>query len=119
MPRLCRKVLIAILVALHASVMVCGTCLHALPGWEHGAGVPGAKGKVGTHDLERSLHGSAHDCPICHLHSLGQIPLDLDQDWSTPLICTRDLWEQVVLVLPSSRGPASLRAPPCFALNLV
>ena len=37
MTRFARQLLVTSLVALHAMVMLCGPCLHGLPGWDHGA----------------------------------------------------------------------------------
>lgn len=75
-PRFARQLLAAALVALHATVMVCGPCFHELPGWGH----------VGEHSLcaDRSdvrgpIESSlvrADDCPICSLLSQAQLALD-------------------------------------------
>ncbi|WP_422922991.1 hypothetical protein [Singulisphaera sp. PoT] len=119
MSRFCRKLLVVTLVAFHATVMACGTCLHSLPGWEHGVGGVGSasKAKPGAHDVESSLHASNHDCPVCQLHSLGQVAPELGQVPSSPLVQRA----AVLVVRPprvqSWHGPASLRAPPSLALN--
>src|SRR5580692_739367 len=37
MPRFLRPTLIALVIALHAAVTLCGPCLHAMPGFGHGS----------------------------------------------------------------------------------
>jgi hypothetical protein len=117
MQRLTRNLLIASLIALYASVMVCGPCLHALPGWGHGSGVattgprPGPRGE-NVRDHDKSLHGSADDCPVCSLLSLGQLPVDLACQPSCPPLAGVSRVVRWGIVLPFLSLPSSPRAPP-------
>src|SRR3954447_8251974 len=76
MPRLSRRTLIPLLVALHATVMLWGPCLHALPGWGHEAFGNRSTGDGPHGDPGKAPHGSAHDCPVCHFLLQGQLPVE-------------------------------------------
>ncbi len=108
MPVLLRKLLIA----LHLTVTLCGASLHSIPGWEHGSGVFGNDCGGEVRGLPKGIHLADDDCSVCHLLSLGQLPVDLD---GGPII-------QIVgcvapVDLPPIRAslahrPTSPRAPP-------
>ncbi|GAC1474724.1 MAG: hypothetical protein NVSMB9_25640 [Isosphaeraceae bacterium] len=72
-----RKLLIASLISLHASVMVCGNCLHMFPGSEHRRANSRLENSPESSPRETGGwgHESPHDCPVCHLVSQGQMPV--------------------------------------------
>jgi hypothetical protein len=76
MPRPFRRTPIALLVAFHATVMLWGPCLHALPGWGHEAFAKRATGDGQHGDPGKTPHGSGHDCPVCHFLLQGQLPIE-------------------------------------------
>jgi len=76
MPRFARQFLVASLLTLHAVVMLCGPCLHGLPGLDHAAGLTrGADTDHGA-DPVKSSHGQADDCLVCHFLAQAQLPVD-------------------------------------------
>src|SRR5215472_12245053 len=77
MPRFARRLLIASLVAFHAAVMLCGPCLHGLPGWGHSAGLSRGADAHRVSDHVQAVHVQPDNCPVCHLFSQGQLPIDL------------------------------------------
>lgn len=108
MPVLLRKLLIA----LHLTVTLCGTCLHSVPGWEHGSGVFGNDCGGELRGLAKGVHIADDDCSVCHLLSLGQLPVDLDAGPSL-----RHVGSVANIDLPPMRAslvhrPTSPRAPP-------
>jgi hypothetical protein len=112
MPRRPRRILIALLVAFHATVTTCGSCLHALPGWDHGATVRGPERDGRQIDPGKDLHESSHHCPICQFLAQGQLPIGVMSGPALRLVCvlvTQDLPE---ITPRSSRRPSCPRAPP-------
>ena len=69
--RLARQSLVALLVALHAAVALCGPCLHELPGMSHEASSV-SNLPQGQNPLKAS-HDSSDTCPICHFLAQGQL----------------------------------------------
>src|SRR5262249_37895477 len=114
MRRLMRCLLVASLIALHGSVMVCGACLHALPGWGHGEDTQAACDGRDVRAHAKVPHAS-DDCPVCNLLSLGQLPIDQTCELSAP---RRDCLNPIV---PADIPPSSLsrhsapRAPPSIS----
>jgi hypothetical protein len=85
-----RQFLVASLIAFHATIALCGPCLHELPGLGHeNSAVLGSDSQ--QHPLKAS-HDSADTCPLCHFLSQGQMPFSasptphslLAGDWVTP-----------------------------------
>ena len=106
MPRFVRHFLFASLIACHAAVMLCGPCLHALPGSSHQFG-PATK----THRPDapaQSSRDSADNCLICHFVAQGQLTVDSTCERSAPLVTEIEVPE-----LPTSRPlPASCPLEP-------
>jgi hypothetical protein len=74
MPRTARQVLAALLIALHATISLCGPGLHGAPGLGH-AGPAGNIRKSDGHLKPASLAAVAPEhCPICDCFSQGQVP---------------------------------------------
>jgi hypothetical protein len=117
MRRLSRHLLIASLIALHASVMLCGPCLHALPGWGHGDDAQAACDGKDVRAHAKAPHAS-DDCPVCNLLSLGQLPVDQTCELSAPRR------ECLTPLAPADIPPFSLsrlsspRAPPSIPTTL-
>jgi hypothetical protein len=112
MPRSTRKILIASLAALHVWVMLCGACLHGLPGWGHGVGLRGDGGVVAVHELGRGTHSSADHCQVCHLLSIGQLPVGEIRIGSTRIAREPTPPCRTETPLPPPRRSAPPRAPP-------
>jgi hypothetical protein len=110
MPRFVRHFLFASLIACHAAVMLCGPCLHELPGSSHQMGLA-----TKTHRTDapaQSSRDSADNCLICHFMAQGQLTVDATCERSAPLVTEIEVPE-----LPTSRPlphhvPSSPRAPP-------
>src|SRR3954469_6302710 len=77
MSRSVRHALIAALVALHATVTVGGSGLHALPGWGHDSGLHPLAKNDHSHGPGKSSHEAADECPVCQFLTQGQLPCDL------------------------------------------
>ncbi len=75
MPRTARTTLTALLIALHATILLCGPGLHAAPGLAH-AGLSNAPATDdgGTRWSETSTRLVDH-CPLCEYLAQGQLPL--------------------------------------------
>jgi hypothetical protein len=116
MSRIVRHLLFASVLACHASVTLCGPCLHSLPGSSH---EPGAASK--SHrpdDPSQSRRDAADNCLICHFVAQGQLPVEFFSGLSIQLIA-----ELVVPALPDTHSrplqlPSSPRAPPAAAASL-
>jgi DUF2946 family protein len=119
MPQLARRLLIASLIALHATVVLYGPCLHGLPGWDHGTGL--ARNTEVNHvgDPVKAAHVQPDNCPICHFFAQGQLPIDLacapvvDQVFALK----QEPWSESVT--PTLLLPTSPRAPPAIPANRV
>jgi hypothetical protein len=74
MPRTARQALAALLIALHATISLCGPGLHAAPGLGH-AGPAGTSRGLDRHLKLTTLAATASEhCPICDYFSQGQLP---------------------------------------------
>jgi hypothetical protein len=76
MSRLVRHALVAVLIAWHGAVTLCGTGLHALPGLGHDSGLSPRAKNDHTHGPGKSAHESADDCQICQMLAQGQLAPD-------------------------------------------
>jgi hypothetical protein len=112
-----RRPLIALLVAFHAAVTLCGPCLHAIPGAGHGTGQ--ASSAPGEHaDGDPSRHDLAGHCPICHFLAQGQLPLSSDTTLATRLFVTFVTNPPAPPGVSSPDLPSCPRAPPSFPRDL-
>ena len=110
MSRFVRQFLFASLIACHAAVILCGPCLHALPGSTHEMG-PTAKSH-GLGDPVQSRRDTSDHCLICHFVAQGQLTVEFS--------CCCAIQPSVELVVPSILAsrlfsqllPSSPRAPP-------
>lgn len=118
MPRLARQFLAVSVLALHATAMLCGPCLHGLPGLGHAGGVTlGADVDHGQNPA-KAPHGQGHDCPICHFFSQGQLPIDTA---CVPAIQHVYVWRRetsYACVFPGQPHATSPRAPPVSRARL-
>ncbi len=110
-----RRALIASLVAFHAALMLCGPCLHAMPGLDHRAGL-GSTARDST-EWSTAREDSADDCPICQLVAQGQLPIEASTVSSTALVArstgnAAPVADVVPPALPSCpRAPPAVRVP--------
>jgi hypothetical protein len=114
MPRPIRRFLVACLIALHASVTLCGPCLHALPGSGHAAGLAAQGTNKPSPDSSTVPHSAPDHCPICHLFAQSQLGVEVVhlsteryEGEATPLL-------QATLRSLSTALPSRPRAPPAF-----
>ena len=77
MPRSARRLLIASLVVLHAALMSCGPCFHALPGSGHESALGMSRGGDRGRDPAERPHRPAEDCPVCHFFAQAQLPVEV------------------------------------------
>src|SRR5260370_17696329 len=73
MPRSLRQTLVALLIALHAAVTLCGPGLHALPGWGHDSGLHPLAKTDHSHGPGKSSHEAKDECPVCQFLAQGQL----------------------------------------------
>ena len=118
MPRFARTLLVASLVALHATVMLCGPCLHRLPGWGHGAGLSQATHSDHVGDPVKATHLRPDDCPVCHFLSQAQLLVDPAQDLLVRRVVVLNVPIAIAPVTPSQPCPTSPRAPPAVPAGL-
>lgn len=108
-----RQVLVASLIALHAAVVLCGPCLHELPGLSHSPDFGSTAQQ--QHPL-KSSHDSADNCPLCHFLAQGHVPVSSSEalpaphagDWMRPIPSS-------VTLTPAARETRQ-RAPPSLWL---
>jgi hypothetical protein len=75
MPRTSRQALAALLIALHASISLCGPGLHAAPGLGHAGLAGSSRESDGDPGLTRHSATAPEHCPVCDYFSQGQLPL--------------------------------------------
>ena len=110
MSRFIRQFLFASLIACHAAVILCGPCLHALPGSTHELGA--ATKSHGPDDPLQSRRDTSDNCLICHFVAQGQLTVEFSGisaiqpsvEVAVPSILTTRPFAQLL--------PASPRAPP-------
>ncbi len=84
MSRVGRQLLFFSLIACHAAVVLCGPCLHALPGSTHEMGAA-SKSHRPDHPLQ-SRSDSNDDCLICQFVAQGQLPVEFSPGSSPQII---------------------------------
>jgi hypothetical protein len=82
--RIVRQFLVASLIAFHATIALCGPCLHELPGLGH-ENSAGLTSQTQQHPLKALQHDSADACPLCHFLSQGQMPITASPTVQSPL----------------------------------
>ena len=113
MPRSARHLLAISLVALNASVMLCGPCLHALPGWGHEAGLSHEAVGDPVRDPVGPAHPGSDHCPVCHFLAQAQITIDpicLSASWDVGALRPEPPTASYRATPHLSSSP---RAPPC------
>ena len=105
MTRFVKQLLFASLIACHAAVVLCGPCLHELPGASHQMGAA-SKPNRSDHPLQ-SPTDSKDSCLICHFVAQGQLPVEFSQGPTVQLIA------EVVVATPSVVHTSSRALPSC------
>ena len=116
MSRVSRQLLFFSLIACHAAVVLCGPCLHALPGSTHEMGAA-SKSHRADHPL-KSRSDSNDDCLICQFVAQGQLPVEFSPGSSPQII-----GGLIISALPVANSFSNLlrscpRAPPMVLLGL-
>ena len=75
MPRNARKPLTALLIALHALIVVCGQAMHASPGLSHASAPAGSREGDGLPRWADLSVAPTEHCPVCEYFAQGQLPL--------------------------------------------
>ncbi len=110
MTRFVKQLLFASLIACHAAVVLCGPCLHELPGASHQTG---AASKPNRSDHPLQAPGDSKDsCLICHFVAQGQLPVEFSQGLTVQLIADLVVAAPAVVHTSSSALPSCPRAPP-------
>jgi hypothetical protein len=110
MPRFVRHVLFASLIACHAAVVLCGPCLHELPGSSHQSGLTTKSHRPDA--PAQSSRDSADKCLICHFVAQGQLAVATTCERSAPLVAEFEAPELAVARPLPHHFPSSPRAPP-------
>jgi hypothetical protein len=116
--RLARPLLVASLIALHATVMLCGPCLHGLAGSNHGAAFSRGTGAGHTSAPIKASPCRPDVCPVCHFFSQAQLPIHVaGVPVAQPFgpLKTEAPYDAWVPTCPLTTSP---RAPPAGASNL-
>jgi hypothetical protein len=73
MNRIVRRLLVSLLIALHAAITLGGAGLHALPGFGHSSGLrPFAKSDH-SHGPGKNAKAESDDCAVCQFLAQGQL----------------------------------------------
>jgi hypothetical protein len=99
MRRLARPTLILALIVLHGAVSLCGSGLHALPGFGHESEIQPRAKNDHSHGPGKSPHESSEDCQLCQVLAQGQLVTD-------PVTCACG-WLEVGTVPLLDVSPAS------------
>ena len=118
MLRFARQLLVASLVALHATVMLCGPCLHGLAGGDHGIGFSRQADADHVRDPVNAAQVLTHDCPVCHFLAQAQLPVDLVAMPSVQHICVLRPERSRTTIPPIRLCASSPRAPPACSAGL-
>ena len=118
MPRFVRPSLIALLIAFHAAVTLCGPCLHAVPGFGHGSGLGSSAQRQEAVDPTGTRHASMDDCPICHFLAQGQLPIESSRIVSVRLVVEFEPVADSVSSPAPSRRPFCPRGPPVLSASV-
>jgi hypothetical protein len=114
MTRIVKQLLFASLIACHAAAVLCGPCLHELPGSTHQMGaVPS------SHRADNPLQSqsdSKDGCLICHFVAQGQLPIEFFRGTSPQLITELVVPARPVALAPSDPLPSCPRAPPAVVI---
>ena len=104
-PRFVRQFLFASLIACHAAVILCGPCLHALPGSSHQMGA--ATKSHGPDDPVQSRRDASDHCLICHFVAQGQLTVEFSGSFA--------IQPSVEFAVPSilASRPSSQLLPSC------
>ena len=95
--------------------MLCGPCLHGLPGWGHGATLSSSHDADHVREAGKVAHVQADNCPVCHFFSQGQLPVDLAMAPAGRQVCVLKLPTHTEIVRLTLRRTSSPRAPPALA----
>ncbi|MDR3637257.1 MAG: hypothetical protein P4L84_25860 [Isosphaeraceae bacterium] len=123
MPRFARPCLVTALVALHATVMLCGACLHGLPGWGHRAALSRAADGDHSRDAGKPNDLRPDDCPVCHFVAQAQLATELacapavEQGRECKLETRSDAVTPALLYLQFPRGPPALWTSPGWSAS--
>jgi hypothetical protein len=112
MPRFVRPTLIALLIAFHAAVTLCGPCLHSVPGFGHGSSLDSSGKRDQAVDPAGTRHASMDDCPICHFLAQGQLPIESSRIASIRLVAEFEPLADPVSSPASPHLPFCPRGPP-------
>ena len=116
MSQILRRFVFATLVACHAAVVLCGPCLHELPGSTHRMGAASNQDRP-DHPLQ-SQSDSKDRCLICQFVAQGQLPVEFYVSSSPELVAELVLPPVSVPHLPFRLLPSSPRAPPVYDCGL-
>jgi hypothetical protein len=105
-----RRFVFATLVACYAAMVLCGPCLHELPGSTHRMGAASNPDRP-DHPLQ-SQSDSKDRCLICQFVAQGQLPVEFYVSASPELIAELVIPAVSAPHLPFRLLPSSPRAPP-------
>lgn len=111
MMRPVRQALVLAVLAVHATFVVCGAGLHALPGLGHVSSLSSSGRAAATHS-EGTNPTSADDCPVCHFLAQGQMTIDPPDGPTQAVETDRCVERSSNHVFVSERLLTRLRAPP-------
>jgi hypothetical protein len=118
MPRFVRPTLIALLIAYHAAVTLCGSCLHTAPGFGHGSGLASSAERHPAVDASGARHASIDDCPICHFLAQGQLPIESSSITSVPVAADLEPIDDPLSRPALTRLPFCPRGPPVASASV-
>ena len=110
MLQIVRQLLFASLIVCHTAVVLCGPCLHELPGSAHQMG-SASKSHRTDHPLQ-SRSDSKDNCLICQFVAQGQLTVEFYRGSMPQLIAEAAVPTVPIPRLPSGPLPSCPRAPP-------
>lgn len=107
-----RQSLVIALATFHALVMLAGPCLHAVPGWDHGASAGAFATDHPSDKTTPTPHANSDHCLVCQFLAQGQL-IDQPTPQSTDerITAFAPLHRPTSIAHPS-HAPSRLRAPP-------
>jgi len=117
MRRFLSPLLVASLVALHATVMLVGPGLHGLAAWDHAARHFECANREHAHGPAHAAAVDSDDCPVCHFFAQGHVPITTAPVLTALQSLTLRPEPRSRLVTPQRLHSISPRAPPTTPLR--
>ncbi|MHC5540576.1 hypothetical protein ACYOEI_20335 [Singulisphaera rosea] len=107
-----RQSLVIALATFHMVVMLAGPCLHAVPGWDHGASAGAFATDHPSGETTSTPHANSDHCLVCQFLAQGQLIAQPTLQSTDERIATLVPLDRPSTISHPSHAPSRLRAPP-------